>query len=113
MFIQSVHKKNYVNVFFLNVAVSKFHLVCFCAAYWISRFEEVLLLGPDTPIAKPNKAPIMPVCANASGTDWMTLKQELSQRGNRALSPFKQRCVSRRKGSGKVPVAVVGSAGAL
>lgn len=58
MFIQSVHKtKNYVNVFLLNVTVSEFYLVYFCATYWISKIEEVLSLGPDTLVTKPKKAP--------------------------------------------------------
>lgn len=58
MFIQSVHKtKNYVNVFLLNVTVSEFYLVYFCATYWISKFEEVLSLGPDTLITEPKRHP--------------------------------------------------------
>lgn len=36
--------------------VSEFHPVCFCAIYWISRFRELLLIGPVSLIAKPRKA---------------------------------------------------------
>lgn len=48
-------KQNYVDVFFLNVTVSEFYLICFCATYRISKSEEVLSLGPDTLITKPKK----------------------------------------------------------
>lgn len=55
----------------------------------------------------------MPVCPDASGTNWLIVKQKLSvgtQRGNQALSPRKQHCVRRVEGSGPAAVTVAGSA---
>lgn len=31
--------------------------MCVCAIYWISKFREVLLLGPEALITKPERAP--------------------------------------------------------
>lgn len=36
---------------------SEFHPMCVCAIYWISKFREVLLLGPEALITKPERAP--------------------------------------------------------
>jgi len=103
-------KQNYVDVFLLNVTVSEFYLICFCATYRISKSKEVLSLGPDTLITKPKKGggiPIMPVCPDASGPNWLILEQKSSagtQRRTQASSAFKQHCVRSLEGSGHVAV---------
>lgn len=49
----------------------------------------------------------MPMCPDASGPNWLILKQKSSagtQRRTQALSPFKQHCVRSLEGSGHVAV---------
>lgn len=72
--------------------MSEFPLICFCAIYWIFKFREVLLLGPDTLITKPRRASPSCQCVQMHLVPIGQLKTQIVCQytsENLAMNPFK------------------------
>lgn len=118
--IRSVHKAGkYLSVFLLNVTVSEFHPVGFCAICWISRFREVFQLGPKHGKQSQERHPHRPVCSDASGADWPTGIACQHTRGTRRPVPQAALCEETQaavgisvSGAGAAPLGAGGRPGA-
>lgn len=83
---------------------SEFHPMCVCAIYWISEFREVLLLGPEALITKPERAPPSCQCVQVHLVPMGYPENPVICQYTRkpAVSSCKQQYVRRLEGSGNL-----------